>query len=952
MRHLLPFLLVALLSTLAHAAGPPQQPFLVIDPGMHTGVVRSISVSADGTLVATASQDKTARLWSVAERRLLRTFRLPMLDGSGGMAYAVALSPDGRLLAAGGLDADEELNHQGGYVYVFDAINGKLLHRLGPVPQAIGELEFSPDGQRLAAGLGQGGGLLLWPAPFTGKSYHATDFSASITEVKFDGDGTLYALSDDGVMSIYGPPLTPVRRFNLPDGAIAGSIAVSGDSKRMAIGYVDRAGIDIVSLPQFELAHSVVLNFVTRGNLGMVAWSADGETLFASGTFFDADSDPFQHFAFPDKGKGKPVAMGSSMANVLDMINLPKANVVFSTGLPSLGALPPGGFFFPPVQANMANKLRENFTLSRDGRGVRFGLGEGGTDPWIFDAGALTFKSSPQGAPGYLQPDTTSLPLSEWEDSASPRLGESRRIRLLESDRSHAVAVFPDAKSFVIGTTFDLIRLDPEGGVFWSADTHGTCWGVNVSGDGDLVTGAFDDGTIRWYRASDGRELLAVFVHVPSKRWIAWTPSGYYAASPGAEELIGWHVNGKTWDQAPQFYPASRFRDRFYRPDVVQQVLALKDEAKALAAADANASRKPEDGDISALLPASVELLLESRSIAAKTREITIPYRLASPTGREVTRVDVRVDGRPVSARGASQAESEFPLGEELNVTIKLPQRDAEVSLIAFIGDQPGPAATIPVTWEGGGDGARPHQLHALLVGVSAYDNPDMRLAYAAKDAEDIAAKLMAQEGVFYEKVNIEILLDSAANKSAIEKQLALLKKRAGPEDTVLVFFAGHGMTSTAFDFYYLAADSEMDADLLEATAVDGRLIRKILGGLPGRVVLMMDTCRSGAGIEGAVDMTRAANDMAQDTAGIVMFASSQGREDSLESKDWENGAFTEALLSIIDDPKVYGDDSRLSIPELEEAVTVRVAELTEGRQSAGMTKYGSTPRFFIAGMK
>ena len=43
---------------------------------------------------------------------------------------------------------------------------------------------------------------------------------------------------------------------------------------------------------------------------------------------------------------------------------------------------------------------------------------------------------------------------------------------------------------------------------------------------------------------------------------------------------------------------------------------------------------------------------------------------------------------------------------------------------------------------------------------------------------------------------------------------------------------------------------------------------------------------------------------------------------------------------------------SRLAIPELEEAVTVRVPELTGGRQNAAMTKYGATPRFFIAGLK
>ena len=43
---------------------------------MHTGAIRKLDVSADGTLIATASDDKTARLWSVPERRLLKTFRL------------------------------------------------------------------------------------------------------------------------------------------------------------------------------------------------------------------------------------------------------------------------------------------------------------------------------------------------------------------------------------------------------------------------------------------------------------------------------------------------------------------------------------------------------------------------------------------------------------------------------------------------------------------------------------------------------------------------------------------------------------------------------------------------------------------------------------------------------------------------------------------------------------
>jgi hypothetical protein len=110
-----------------------------------------------------------------------------------------------------------------------------------------------------------------------------------------------------------------------------------------------------------------------------------------------------------------------------------------------------------------------------------------------------------------------------------------------------------------------------------------------------------------------------------------------------------------------------------------------------------------------------------------------------------------------------------------------------------------------------------------------------------------------------------------------------------------------------------------------------------------------MDACRSGAAVAGKVDMNRLSNDFAQDTSGLVMFASSQGREDSLESSVWQNGAFTEAMLSILADSSVYGADKQLSVPELEEALTVRVRELTEDRQSPVMTKYGDVPRFFIA---
>jgi hypothetical protein len=92
--------------------------------------------------------------------------------------------------------------------------------------------------------------------------------------------------------------------------------------------------------------------------------------------------------------------------------------------------------------------------------------------------------------------------------------------------------------------------------------------GVDFSADGAILTVAYLDGTIRWLRWSDGAELLALFVEPQSRKWVAWTPSGYYMASAGGEDPIGWHVS-RGWNQEADFFPASQFRAEYNRPDIV-----------------------------------------------------------------------------------------------------------------------------------------------------------------------------------------------------------------------------------------------------------------------------------------------------------------------------------------------------------------------------------------------
>jgi WD40 repeat protein len=919
--------------------GQQEPPRLALDAGGHTALVRRGLFVRGGKEVVTVSDDKTIRFWDAASGQPLRTLRTPRGVGIDGMLFAADVSSDGNTLAVAGCGSF----HLGDMpIYLIDIAEGRIDKVLRGHTGVVNSLAFAARGHALAS-VSHDKTVRVWDTN-TGETVHVLKGHTDSTYgVAFSPDASrLASASLDHTARVWNLKTGQTEQILRGHSAKLQAVAWSHDGQRLATGGWDQAirlwDGDGRLVHTFDRMRGLVtsLRFVSQ----------DRELLFSTGAFEVRD--------------------GVGRAGLLDLYKSGRvrAEKIERDSLVTSADLSPDGRRVLSTGQNhesyvwrsadgqaisrLAGRGKEMVAVgwSANGSEIAFGTvhfdSRKGTDPLerSFSLELLEWTQTPPATfmGRRLTLGNISLVFSSINTIHSRRPGsdvafeafslphEKVRCGTLVSDRLAAIGTDYGCHLFDVGTGKYLRSLQ---------GVAGTVMSVAASPTGRLLlTGSLDQ-TVRLWALDNPNPLLSLFF--AGEEWIAWTPEGYYAASPGGERLMGWLVsNGK--DQLESFYPAAQFRKSMNRPDIIKLLLRTLSVEQARVFADNARGIKTEHLNIAHVLPPKVKITAPQRLLTINDSALEVTARATSAGTHPVTAMQLLVDSRPFDGQNGVFRVQSPKLGDvESTWSIKLTPGKHRLSVRAenAVSSALSDDVEIHYVTSSPAEELRLPSLYLVSVGISDYPG-DLKLNYAAKDAEAIVKTFQDHSQTLFEKIEIKQLTNGQATRREILKGLSWLGRQMTQRDVGLLFLAGHGQMSGTGTFFYLPAD--VDANDIDGTGVAGDQIKSQLASMPGRILFLLDACHAG-GFEGfkkrgirslTDDLIR---DLVADERGIIALCAATGRQFALESNEHRQGLFTLALMEGLQG-KAQKLEGAVYLHHLDAYVIDRVKELSQGRQS------------------
>jgi WD40 repeat protein len=908
------------------------------------GKFAQVDFSPDGRLLALAIGD-TVKVWDAATGQEVRSLvvpnRLAKINPDVAFVNAFTFSPDGHVLATSGFDAQ---------LLLWSTDTGALVRGLRGGANFSAEAAFSPDGTRLYAGA-----KTVWDMA-TGRGLRATSVPTESLTGSLSPDGRLLAVRNfhDNEVKLFDAARHEQLQTLAPaEQAATNLVAFSRDARLLASTYSatpeQRNGANVTysqsdAMKASKEAMKAVKNDpaayyktyiegLTKRNVETGIQSQvkiwDTQTGRELRSISVPSSNPF---SMTNAGRvvfspdARSIAVTATAGDTVTLWDVSTGQQLRAFGGATAQANPYGMPSMPLAGLGGQNRV-DSVAFSPDGRLLATGGGEveSSFDPTALMAAAMSRGHDPKQAAqaaaqmraqmqnmmgNMVDSMKTSGPVRLWDTATG------QQVRTLKGHVADvkALAFSADGRMLASASNDNTLKL-------WDVGTGAelrTLKGQEVevnsfafSPDGRLLASIGNDGAAFLWDLKTGEHLLTLISVGDGGDWLVVTPDGLFDGSPAAWNQILWRFSQNTFDVAP----VETFFNEFFYPGLLSDITSGK--------------RPKAPRDIS---------VIDRRQPALA---LTAGAPVNAPVASRTISVSVKVSDAPAGAKDVRLFRNGSlikvwhgdVLKDQTTATLEatIPVVAGENRLTAYAFNRDNVKSTDAELALTGADSLkRAGTAYILAVGVNQYENAQYNLKYAAADAQDFAEELRRQQAQLgrYERVEVVMLTDAEATKANILAALRLLAgsdaappagapkalaqlKPAQPEDSVIVYFAGHG-TAHGSRFYliphdlgYKGARDDLDEAGLQTIISHGvsdeELQRAVEGLDAGQLLMVIDACNSGQALEAEEKRRGPMNSkgLAQLAyeKGMYILTAAQGYQAALEAAQLGHGFLTYVLV-------------------------------------------------------
>ncbi len=985
------------------------------------GILTSFEFSPNGKNCAATSCNGPTKIWDIAKKSI--DISLPRKDSTCNIF--ARFSPDGREVITAGLHATRsELSIKLG---VWDAVTGNLISNISCgvdvfSNRQLNSIQYSPDSKKIATM--NKDTVNIWDTSnghlmISLKGHQSPNVDITYLQFSQDGKKIIAAFSDytvdvwdidNGRLLMDVNSDSSVHSFPIGDGFAQFSpdekeiIATANNASARVYNVLTKAAGPVLR-GHFALATHLQLSADKREVISAVGLydknsmkSWDVET----GKFLLGPSDQLHIFHTSDMSPDGKLIVNPTDHKTAEITNQ-KTGAVFSV-----------------LRGHLADITGAEF--SPDGKKIVTYSTDRTAKIWNSSTGDLLFDLTGHTNDVLLarfSPDSKKVVTLTANDRVA-KIWSTETGKLLKELKGHKslitkVEFSPDSKKIVtaswditvkvwnvadgkllhdlIGHTAGIasIMFSPDGEkiVTTSDDNSAKIWDtesgkllVNLGGHTNSVTSAVfypdskkiatasDDGTAKLWNAETGR-LLYTFLAVDSTDYLVTDPYGRYDGTEGARKLLyftcGTEVIG-----------LDQVKDQLWVPNLAERIMK----------GDSINAKKLSDLHICGLIPDVEKEDKSGYHFIITPQSGGLGETVVYVNGIEEKRYKPNTLTKTITGYELNLDERElapyFIAGRENPVTVKAYTANNDISSrgAEIIQDETKKKGVAP-------------NLYAVMIGVSDYKGPELQLKYAAKDAEDISAAISAsakklldttggKEHVFMYNLTTGKNHYELPEKIAIKNVFGEIGKKATANDILLIFFAGHGVTSgEKKQFYFLTADASQSS-ATDAPAEVGISTKELSEWMqPSNIkaqkrILILDACNSGqainelvkVGADGQNYLAARNDDKAEqikaidklnEKSGLFILAASASNQSAYEMGRYSQGLLTYSLLKAIkQQPDILEDNKYLNVSRWFNAAEKTVSDMvreTGNRQepqivSAGNFNIGVVDQEVMAGIK